>query len=239
MNGELSLRFVNGVSLTMPEGEPMFEILDEVWEKECYWCNEFDGELTIGDIVDIGAHMGTFTLCAAKKWPGRRVIALEPSTTSFHYLQKNVRDSRTENVMIVNSACGEKIGRRQMFARGNEAMNSFFTRDNYGSRFKPMDEVEMTTLEKLFTDHRVARCAFLKMDCEGAEYAVIGTASDITLKKCARIAMEYHLGMNDGAPEQIAVRLEPLGFKVKILPPYEEESGYMYAFQPDLEKIRS
>src|SRR5271170_2312808 len=90
LNRELSLQYKNGASLTMPEGEPMFEILDEVWEKERYWRDEFQNDLQNGDIVDIGAHMGTFTLWAAKRWPERRVIAVEPSPINLEYLEKNV-----------------------------------------------------------------------------------------------------------------------------------------------------
>jgi len=237
--GEQSLRFDNGISLTMPEGEPFFEIVDEVWEKECYRCDDFSGKMPEGHIVDIGAHMGTFTLWAAMKWPERGVIAVEPSATSYKYLQRNVRESHAANVSVVNSACGEKSGRMQMYARGNSAMNSLFTHDNYGSMFEPMADVEMTTLEKLFADHHVEQCAFLKMDCEGAEYAIITAAPDATLKKCSRIAMEYHLGMNGGKPEQIIARLEPLGFIVKVLPPSDEEGGYLYAYQSDMEKAKS
>jgi len=233
------LRFENGISLAMPEGEPYFEIMDEVWEKMCYWCDDFSGEMPDGAIVDIGAHVGTFSLWAANRWQDRTVVAVEPSQTNFLYLRKNVQNSYLRNVTAVNCVCGDKIGKVQMFARGNGAMNSLFKYDNYGSEFTAMDEVEMTTLEKLFTDQSVARCAFLKMDCEGAEYSIVSATSDATLKKCSRIAMEYHLGMNDGKPEQIVTRLEPLGFTVRMLPPSDEEGGYLYAWQPDLEKVKA
>ena len=56
----------------------------------------------------------------------------------------------------------------------------------------------------------------MKMDCEGCEYDSIVYASDDTLRKCKKYAIEYHYSYLP-----IKERLEKAGFDIKIKPPGE------------------
>ena len=53
-------------------------------------------------------------------------------------------------------------------------------------------DVLCTTLDDIFFENNVECCDLLKMDCEGAEYEIILSASMETLKKISQIIMEYH-----------------------------------------------
>jgi len=233
--GSQHIKFENGVSFSTPKDEPLLHLLTEVWEEQRYISPGWPQTLPPGDIVDIGAHMGIFTLWAATRWPGRKVVAIEPNPLSFEYLIRNITESRVEKVVPVNSACGEYHSKAILYQRGYHAMNTLFEKDNYGSEFSGNKNVYVVTLDDLFSQHQISQCALMKIDCEGAEYGIIRAADDATLKKCLRIAMEYHLGMNDGTPERIAARLEPLGFRVDIHPPIDEEGGYLYAININAE----
>ena len=41
--------------------------------------------------------------------------------------------------------------------------------------------------------------------------------------------MEYHMGVNDHAPQELVGFLGARGFEVELLPPLDVESGYLHA----------
>ena len=74
------------------------------------WCSipyavEPAAEVSASDVVvDIGAHIGTFTVGAAKRAMNGRVFAIEPVPENFDLLQENVRVNNRENVVTIHAA---------------------------------------------------------------------------------------------------------------------------------------
>src|SRR5262249_50498938 len=68
--------------------------------------------LRSGDVfVDVGANIGLFTLIAADRvGPTGKVIAFEPTSTTFDRLLRNVRLNRFSNVQCVKSALSDRSG---------------------------------------------------------------------------------------------------------------------------------
>jgi hypothetical protein len=107
-------------------------------------------------------------------------------------------------------------------------MDTLYTRDFLHSSFEALDTVPELTLDQIFKKFRLVRVGLLKLDCEGAEYEILLNTSP-TPRRIAYIAIEYHLGLNDGTPERRGEFLTKNGFDVRVLPPRSEEDGYMYA----------
>lgn len=76
-----------------------------------------------GSFLDVGAHVGYFTLVAARALAGRgRVHAFEPVPRSFALLRKNVEGNELDNVVLNNVACWSAPG--EVTVHEANAMNS-------------------------------------------------------------------------------------------------------------------
>ncbi len=227
-NPRIRIDLRSGISILSPPGEPLPEMLEEIWVNRCYAPEGL--KVAAGHtIVDVGAHVGLFTLWAATSNPGIRIISLEPSPQVCEFLRKNVSINRLDNVAVLQSACGGRRGERVLYSRGPGAANTFYTRDNYNSSFFPIAATSVITLDDLFEDFDVRTCGFLKLDCEGAEYEILMNAAKETLNKVQRISAEYHVGLNEYTPEQLVDFLRAYGFEVHRMPMPNAEVGYLYA----------
>jgi FkbM family methyltransferase len=207
--------------------EPLLALFGEIWAERCYAPSRplVPGEV----IVDIGANVGVFALWAAREFPGARIVALEPAPGAFEQLQRNVSANKADNVTSAALACGGQSGRVELFSRGPSVLNTVFRRDAYGSEFTRNGSVDVASLEEVFRRFDIGRCRLLKLDCEGAEYEILGAAPAEVLARVDEIAMEYHVGLNDHQPEELEAILERAGFDVVIGPLLDLESGYLHA----------
>ena len=229
---EIQIALRNGVSIRAPSMEPLLEIFREVWVDRRYMPVGF--RVPRGHaIIDIGAHVGTFTLCAAAENPEARVIALEPSALVCEFLRRNVAAAGKTNVTILECACGGRSGEAMLYGRGVEAMNSLYDVDSYGSSFCALTRVPVISLDDLFERLEVRNCGLLKLDCEGAEYDILLSASRSTLLKVTSISMEYHVGLNSHTPGELAGTLNSVGFRVECGPLLDDEAGFLYARRID------
>ena len=62
------------------------------------------------DIIDVGAHIGSFALQAASKVPHGRVFAIEASQESFNYLRVNIALNQAFNITPVHMALADTAG---------------------------------------------------------------------------------------------------------------------------------
>jgi FkbM family methyltransferase len=224
---QLSLR--NGVVLSAPPDEPLLTMFEETWVDRRYVPHALillDGDT----ILDIGGNVGVFAIWAATQ-AVTRVISAEPSSAMLQYLRWNIARNRLANVLPLHLAIGGTARRSTLFSRGPHAMNTLYERDNYQSTFRPVETVEVTTLDEVFRRHDISRCKLLKIDCEGAEYEILRATSDEAFEKIEAIALEYHVGLNAHGPLELKALLEKRDFAVRILPLEDVESGYLYALR--------
>ncbi|OGS04752.1 MAG: hypothetical protein A3G41_02190 [Elusimicrobia bacterium RIFCSPLOWO2_12_FULL_59_9] len=140
-------------------------------------------------IIDIGAHIGSFSVYAAQKALLGHIFSYEPDVASYQQLLKNVQANNLRNVSVFQEAVGGQAGMRTLYSAAlNSAENNFYWNSSRAS------VVECTTLTDIFKKNKIRRCDFLKIDCEGAEYEIIlNTPADI-LKQIKRICVECHVG---------------------------------------------
>jgi len=170
-------------------------------------------------VVDVGAHKGYFTLYALHcLGPSPRVIAVEPSTHNFHCLQRNLERNRRDGVVCRNAAIGDNSGRTTLHLNSDEN-NSLVT--NYGERVsgrrsERSEEVDIMTFDTLLASNGLDRVDFVKMDCEGAEYAALYGAGPRTLAVCRTLCVEYHdLGSATENGTALAAFLQRMGFTIR------------------------
>lgn len=140
-------------------------LLSGKWEE--YETELFKKHIMPGDIVvDIGAHIGYYTLIAAKLVGNTgKVYAFEPDTKNFQLLKKNVMQNGYRNVVLVNEAVTDKNGTARLFLNSeNTGDHRIF--DTGGARKSLV--IRTTTLDNFFAG-KEKKVDFIKMDIQGSE----------------------------------------------------------------------
>lgn len=138
-------------------------------------------------VLDIGGHIGSFALWAGNQ--ACRVIVFEPDQENFAILERNIKANGFENVTPVNKAVSGKTGEITLFRhKNNSARHSTMTHSADALK------IASISLDDIFKHHKIEVCHFLKLDCEGAEFAILSETSQKTLEKIKRLSMEYHTG---------------------------------------------
>lgn len=145
---------------------------------------EWSGARTI---VDIGAHVGSFTVWAALRSPQARLLAVEPNPDTFSLLRQNIVDNGLQQrVTAILAAVGDKPGTGRL----ELLEHSLGTRLASG-RGGP-DGVRVQTMVGLLAEAAINDVDVLKMDCEGMEYAVFEALPREWLQSIKVLACEYH-----------------------------------------------
>ncbi len=179
-------------------------------------------------IVDIGAGLGDFTVSVARRFPGARVLAFEPFGESFSLLERNIALNGVKNVVARRLAIGGSVGVARLSLGTGVAVQHSTARVDDASVSETVDEIPLgAALDAV----GAARCDFLKLDCEGAEYAILRqAAADGTLTRITRISMEYHDGVTEGSGAWLADFLRAHGFTVTLEPnPAHGNIGFLRA----------
>ncbi|OGH19222.1 MAG: hypothetical protein A3D74_04960 [Candidatus Levybacteria bacterium RIFCSPHIGHO2_02_FULL_37_13] len=145
-------------------------------------------------VIDIGAHIGAFSLLAATKYTESHIFAFEPSIENFSLLNKNVKaNNLSKRISTFNIAVtdGKKKTVTLYEHPSNLGMHSVIFDYNLGEKGQ-RQEVLATTLDRIFSENKIKNCHLLKLDCEGAEYGILFAASENTLEKINNIVMEYN-----------------------------------------------
>jgi FkbM family methyltransferase len=150
-----------------------------------------------GDVVlDIGANNGFFTCYAAAQ--GAKVFAFEPQPDTFELLQQNIASN---NLVSLVSAFPYALGAEDGSAtlhitdRLGGGMSSTQTRYVEKAKVEIKDSVEVPVRQfsSLINSLGIDRMTMLKIDCEGAELAILQDILDHGLdERIDYIAMEYH-----------------------------------------------
>lgn len=160
-------------------------IINETWVHRDY--DPDHQSIKAGNVViDLGAHIGTFTLYAARL--GAKVFAVEPSPDSFALLERNITTNHfTKNVTAINQA----VDPNQQYLtlnlnEINPGMNTSFGRTQNQVRVKAL------SLRDLFSTYNIVHCDLLKCDIEGGEYENLYTLTDDLFQRIDRIYLEFH-----------------------------------------------
>ena len=225
--GRNRLDLRSGESLRSTPEEQLLTLVEEVWVAEKYRPPDWSPTPSM-TVVDVGANVGVFTTWAAHRLRARRVVAVEPAGDSVEQLRDNLRRNGVE-AEIVQAALGGESGQRLLYRRGAPSLDTLYHHDRYNSTFSEVEIVSVLTLDEIFSRFALDRCDLLKLDCEGAEYEILGATTPATLKKIRHVVGEYHVGLNDHESLELADILERAEFDVRLFPLLDVEGGYLHA----------
>lgn len=168
---------------------------------EIFRSNQYDGFLKIkeGDVVvDLGAHIGVFTIKAARETGEKgKVIAVEPEAKNLELLRENTKNYR--NIIVVDKAAGERTGKTKLCISPSSVDHSinlnYYDSKTINRGEENFSEVEVDTLANILSNLGVSEVNFLKIDVEGAEKEVLRGAGEYLQKtKKVAIAAEHYPG---------------------------------------------
>ena len=156
----------------------------EIFTERLY---EFKPSVDRPRILDCGGHIGMSALFFLEQYPNCRLTVFEPDATNYQLLQKNSKGWKTENTEVVHAAVWVENGVVEF--ESNRDMSSAI---NLATQ--PLaNKVSVPSIR--LRDKLNEPVDFLKMDIEGAEYAVLLDCRD-QLKNVKNLFVEYH-GMLD------------------------------------------
>jgi len=142
-------------------------------------------------IIDIGGHIGSFSIFANYKFPQSKIYAFEPYQQSYDIFQKNI-EKRFLNIQVENCAISDsdnKTGGRFLFDdkyENNLSANKIVW-DGSTSNFTTK------TLKTVCKENNLNKIDLLKLDVEGAEYEILPSIIQTgIIKNIGCIVMELH-----------------------------------------------
>ncbi|HVA96930.1 MAG TPA: FkbM family methyltransferase [Candidatus Acidoferrales bacterium] len=196
---------------------------EKIWEP--YETKIIKRKIKKGDIVvDIGAHIGYYTLIAASIVGDKgKVYAFEPDPSNFHLLKKNINVNGYTNVVTVNKAVSNKNGNKRLYLNDeNRGDHRVF---DSGDKRKSI-AIAVVTLDDFFKDKKET-IDFMKMDIQGSEvFAMKGARKIVDKSKKIKFITEFmpfELDQSGSSAEEYLRLLKNNKFKIYRLDEVREK----------------
>lgn len=159
---------IRGRTLHLVDGLPSTRFFVEnhkTWELDTF--DTIDQFVQGGVFVDIGAHIGVFSIYAAPR--ASQVIAVEPDPVAFAELERNIAANFLRNVTAVNKAVWSHSGKVMLYAHP-EGLGSAMTGPSRDGAPLLVNGITVDGLRELFTSPVVD---LVKVDTEGSETRIV------------------------------------------------------------------
>ena len=152
-----------------------------------------------GDIVvDIGAHMGRYTIISSKRvGTNGKVVAIEAHPGNFEMLNRNIKLNQLTNVIPLNYAVYSKETKIKLYLPEEESGYTIYNTimsNRAGTEDKFVD-VNAQTVDYLLQLNQIREeeVNWIKIDVEGAEFEVLKGATNVLSKsKDIALLIEIH-----------------------------------------------
>ena len=158
-------------------------------------------------ILDIGAHVGYFSLIMSRRaGPRGEIHAFEPRKLNRRFLKTHLRLNGADNVRVYSLCLGHKVGPVKFETRTGTGTGHLSNSGNV--------TVRMTTIDTLVQSGTVPVPDLIKIDIEGAEIQALEGGYDTIRKALPTMILAVH---GDELERQCRTLLEPLGYHFKDL----------------------
>jgi FkbM family methyltransferase len=156
-------------------------------------------------VLDIGAHIGRYTLTAARQ--GSKVVAVEPEPSNYELLRENIALNRFSKVTALQQALSidERTHQFYIARPGDTATSSLepeWRKQIPGPR--KIVRVQSQTLDQFTDSLGLGTVDWLKIDVEGHEASVL-QSGHATLARTNRLIIEVAKG-NEAACRELTAR---------------------------------
>ena len=212
----------NNIKLKIRINSTDFMALTNIWVIEEYAKEGFD--IKNDDIIiDIGGHIGLFSIYASQKCKSGKIFTFEPVIDNFKILRENIETNKNKNIFPENIAISNKNSKVTIFLSDDDAGHGMYSKSSNSITINAIN------LEEIFLKNNLKKCDFLKIDAEGAEFDILENISEDMLKTISKIVIEYHIFEDNSIKrlENIMEKFEKNGFKI-TKNPYSDTLGLMF-----------
>ena len=188
----LTFRTRGGQTITIPNAPGARVPAYEVFAEDCYDLRWFLGDLIDEPVhvLDIGAHVGTFSTWFGCVHRTATIDCFEPSPDTYRYLERNIRDNGlSDRIHVHQKALAGETGWATFDLQGAGSGHNHlaFGDEVQGSAAR----VETVAFDEVVAGAR-GPVRFVKMDCEGGEYDLVYKSSPESWARVDRLVLEYH-----------------------------------------------
>jgi FkbM family methyltransferase len=180
--------------------------------------------------IDIGAHIGAFTIYAGTQKKNIKGFAFEPDKQNFKMLSENITLNNLQGRVIpINKAVAGKSGEISFFkSTVDTGQHTHFAERLKDEHVKNVEEkVSSITLKDFFDEHHIERCDLMKIDCEGMEYDILYNTPIDYLKRVKAFSIEHHWAPGQDYQE-LAAYLKKHGYETSYP---DKQFALIYAWQ--------
>ena len=223
----LKLRTIGPVSVLYKRPYELLKTYNEIFVCEIY---RFDTSSPNPVIIDCGANIGISSLYFKSIYPNATLIAFEPDESLADIFQKNMLQNGIQNFTLHKAAVWTENGTISFNNLGSEASSI----DASGNSSASVPTVKLASIVGEYKN-----IDLLKIDIEGAEYAVIQDIAN-ELYRVKNMFIEYHgLASETHKLETILRIVSDGGFNCYIkmaadnldMPFYQKQTGTIYDVQ--------
>ena len=167
--------------------------------------------LNPGDtFVDVGAHIGFYSMAVAVSVPEVRVVAFEPNPRNFRTLAANVAANGLADAVCEPIAISEKEGTANLYLTESD-MSASLMKDFQAEDTQQIGSISVRTasLDSYLRNHSIENLKVIKVDIEGHESAFFRGAMQTISTDKPDIVLEV---LYEQDPE-ILSWLRPLGYR--------------------------
>lgn len=146
-------------------------------------------------VVDVGAHLGFFSIPLASILHKPTIYALEPVSVAFNLLRKNTKE--IDSIKIFQIGLGDKTQKVTIYYNPKLLMYSSLFLERFKWDNKPHKEtIDLQTLDSFCKENNITEVNLLKIDAEGAEERILRGGSN-TLSHTQYLFLECSLDQVD------------------------------------------
>ncbi len=193
-------------------------------------------------VVDVGAHIGFFSMYCRSLNKQVKIYAVEPEPDNLEALKQHLDENKILGVKVIAGALAGQTEKRQLQLSAdshNHRLAIGEASSPSGSLFPDFidtdeDGVGKTVVVQAFSfadfckKNKINKISLLKMDIEGGEYEVFEgmSADDFAVVNC--IILEYH--KEGGEHKDLVEKLRINGFGVQVFPShFDKTMGFVWA----------
>lgn len=169
-----------------------------------------------GRVLDLGAHVGVFSLAASAS--GYQVVSVEASPRNASLLRASVSRNGFDGMTVVEAGVSDRPGILEFCPYGPYGHAVTDRTEQYTSI-----EVRATTVDELLSELRWDRVDFIKMDIEGSEVAAVRGMSRLLARADAPPIFyesnRHTLAFFDKTPRALKASLVEQGYRNYLVTP--------------------
>jgi len=171
-------------------------------------------------VVDVGAHVGYFSLLAARQvGPQGKVYSFEPDPINYRLLQQNINANGYQNITATQKAVSKALGTAQLILSSRDnGTHSLYGQDGGDAGTAT---VCLVSLDEFLAEENWPKIDLIKMDVEGAEMdALEGMRRLLRESSGLQLVMEFNPALLRNAsvdPLEFLAKPAEWGFDVSII----------------------